>query len=128
MSAHRRYTWEHRPADPTDARMLAGRCAVVLEEACTNRPQFFSEPNVTGSRFGILQFSVTITSKDQWRIRWRARKLLADIQLATDVPLRLISEVSVLRREPHNHPNRGARWLQRRSPSSSRTDSPSSPV
>lgn len=128
MSAHRRYTWEHRPADPADAGTLAARCHIVLTEACASRPQFFSEPEVTGSRFGILRFSITISSKDQWRIRWRARKLLADVQLATDVPLRLISEVSVLRREPHNHPNRGARWQRRRSPSSSRTDSPSSPV
>jgi hypothetical protein len=124
MPTHRRYTWEHRPADPLDAGTLAARCALVLLEACTNRPQFFSEPQVTGSLFGILQFSITISSKDQWRVRWRARKLLSDVQLGTDVPITLISEVSVLRREPHNHPNRGARWQLRRLPSSTRTDSP----
>lgn len=128
MPAHRRYTWEHRPSDPADAATLAARCAIVLKEACTNRPQFFSNPKVTGSLLGILQFSVTISSKDQWRCSWRARKLLADVQLGADIPLRLVSEVSVLRLPPHQHPNRGSRWLQRRSPSSSRTDSPSSPV
>lgn len=128
MACHRRYIWEHRPSDPLDAGILAAQAARVLAKASEDRPHFFSETQVTGSRFGILQFSVTISSKDQWRVRYRARKLLAEIQLATKVPLRLISEVSVLRKEPHNHPNRGARWRGRSTRSSTRTDSPSSPT
>lgn len=128
MPCHRRYTWEHRPTDPVDAGRLAIKARDTLRAACTNYPQFFSEPTVTGSKFGILQFAVTVSSKDQWRVRWRARKLLAEIQLVTRVPLTLISEISVLRREPHNHPNRGARWRGRSSRSSTKTVSPSSPV
>ena len=113
MAAHRRYTWEHRPADPLDAEALTDQVARTLRDACKSRPQFFSGASVTGSRFGILQFSVTISSKDQWRVRWRARRILAEIQLATSVPLRLVSEVSVLRREPHQHPNRAMRWRRK---------------
>lgn len=128
MACHRIYTWEHRPADPLDAGRLAAEATRVLLKACEDKPQFFSVPQVTGSRFGILRFSIMISSKNQWRCSWRARKLLAEIQLATKVPLRFISEVSVLRKEPHNHPGRGARWQGRSMRSSTRTDSPSSPT
>lgn len=128
MPCHRRYTWEHRPHDRDDAEKLTAAVTRVLRQHCEDWPQWFSLPQVTGSRFGILQFEVTVSSKDQWRVRQRARKLLAEIQLATSVPLRLISEVQVLRPEPHDHPNRGARWRARRSLSSTRTDSPPSPM
>lgn len=128
MPCHRRYTWEHRPRDTADAEHLAAACVRVLKEACEGKPQFFSLPTVTGSVYGILRFEVTISSKDQWRCAWRARKLLAEIQLATSVPLRLISEVSVTRPEPHQHPNRGGRWRARSSRSSGRTGSPPCPT
>jgi len=109
-ATRRRFTWQHDPDEPRDAEFLAAQCMNILNSFCAEWPQWFSDPEVTGFGFGVLQFAVTVESRDQWWVAKRAKRVLAAVQAFTEVPITLVSEVSVSRLPPHDH--RGRRWLE----------------
>ena len=114
MPTSRRYTWLYRVDDhPTvrDPVELGEQALKFLTESCLLTPQFYSDPEIKGGAFGLVQISLTVTSDHQWRIRWRLRhKLLPALALAIGVyPIHLM-QVEESKLPPHRHPNRAARW------------------
>lgn len=113
MAASRRYGWLWHPFDMgnVDLDAVAEKAFVFLTERCDEEPQFYSDPEISGTAFGFLVIHLTIHAKDQWRVPWRVRhKLLPALRVATGIPVAELDVVEEVRPFPHNHPNRAARW------------------
>ena len=111
MWTHRRYTWRYVPDIATDAEVLGVQVRAVLETVMEEFPQNFYNAEIRGMAFGVLEFEVVVTDRDQWWVGRRARILLEEFSKFTDVPLQLVSEEKV-KKPAHMH--RGARWLRAR--------------
>lgn len=115
MAARRRYTWIWQPlAVPCPWLDVAATAAEeVLADLCETQPQFYSEPQVTGTAFGFVEIHLTVSAKDQWKIPWRVRrKLLPHLAAAMAIHPMDLEQRSSEKLPPHRHPSRGARWRQ----------------
>lgn len=110
MWTHRRFTWRYTPKDPADLVALVREVAQVLGRKCQETPQFYHDALIGGMSFGILQFSVTISDRDQWWVVRRARFLVDAIRRDTRLPLDLVSEEQA---KLPVHMNRGKWHLKR---------------
>lgn len=110
MWCHRRFTWRYTCGASERAFVLAAQVREVLEQALTDTPQFYRDAAITGMAFGVLEFQVTISDRDQWWVARRARFLLDQLRKRTEVPLLLVAEEKV-KLVPHN--NRGKYRLRR---------------
>ena len=111
MWTHRRYIWRYTPDVPTDAEDMAVQVRAVLDNVLEEFPKNFYDAVIRGMSFGVLEFEVVITDRDQWWVGRRARILLTEFSKLTDVPLELVSEETA-KKPPH--PHRGKRWLRAR--------------
>jgi hypothetical protein len=110
MPATRRlYTWSWRPPEPRDADYLCHQVQRVVDEFLTDWPSWYSDGSVSGGSFGLVAFSVVVTSRDQWWVAKRVRRLLTAVSLHTEVPVLLLNEHCV-KLPPHTH--RGKRYLE----------------
>lgn len=109
MWTHRRFTWRYTCDAPEQAFQLASQVKEVLESAL-DQPQFFRDAAITGMAFGVLEFEITISNRDQWYVAIKARELIDELRKRTDVPLELVSEERV-KLSPHG--NRGKYRLRR---------------
>jgi hypothetical protein len=116
VAASRRYGWFWGPSPLTrpDLDGTQKRTDEFLAELCEKEPQFYSDPETSGTAFGFLVIHLTVHAKDQWRVPWRVRrKLLPALRVATGIPLDELDVVEEVRPVPHNHPNRAARWKKK---------------
>ena len=110
MWTHRRFTWRYIPKDQTDLDPLVRQVAGVLGHLCGDTPQFYHDAKIQGMSFGVLEFAVTISDRDQWWVTRRARFLVDAVRRETDLPLNLVNEERV-KLPPHK--NRGKYRLRR---------------
>lgn len=109
-------TWEYSPTASQDPGEIAAMIRRTLDEFCQDWGQYYADPGVDGWELGRIQFGVTVTSRDQWWVGRRAKRVLSAIRAFTDVDIDLVKQVSVDRLPPHDH--RSAAWLEEhRSPS-----------
>lgn len=107
--SRRRYTWEYRPEVSSTAQKLSDQVADVLGEFCESWPQFYSDAEVDGWGFGVVRFSLTVYSRDQWWVGRRALRVLSAVRVFTKIPVTQINLVSVNRLPPHDHRGRAYR-------------------
>jgi hypothetical protein len=110
MWCHRRFTWHYTCNASEQAFALALQVRGVLEQLVAETPQFFHDAAVTGMAFGVLEFQVTISDRDQWWVARRARFLVDALRQQTELPLMLVNEQKA---KLSPHPNRGKYRLRR---------------
>jgi hypothetical protein len=106
---HRRYMWRWTPPTPADAEVFGDQARAVLQVALDEFPVNYSAAVVRGMAFGVLEFAIVISDRDQWWVGRRARLLVEELAKGTEIPLELVS-VDKVKLEPHMH--RGRRWLR----------------
>lgn len=110
MWCHRRFTWRYTCNTSDQVTLLASQVQEVLQEALDATPQFYRDAEITGMAFGILEFGVIISDRDQWWVGRRARFLVDEFRKHTKLPLEQVSEERV---KLPPHPNRGKYRLRR---------------
>lgn len=110
MWTHRRFTWRYTPHTKTDLTPLVAQVCAMVGALVQATPQFYRDAKIGGMAFGVLEFSVTISDRDQWWVGRRARLLVDKIRTETSIPLDLVIEVS---EKLPVHMNRG-KWHLRR--------------
>lgn len=104
----RRFLWHYWPEVAQDAEFLAGQVQVVLDRFCDEWPEYYSDRMVHGYSLGLVEFAVTVTSRDQWWVAKRVRRLLTALK-ATELPVLDLFEQS-FKLAPHTH--RGKTYLE----------------
>lgn len=110
MWTHRRFTWRYTCDRPEQALALAGQVKAVVEDLMVATPQFYRDGSITGMAYGMLEFALTVSDRDQWWVARRARFLVDELRKRTELPLNLVSEERV---KLAPHPFRGKYRLRR---------------
>lgn len=110
MWTHRRFIWRYTCDAPEQAFLLATQVRDVLQAALSDTPQFYRDAAITGMAFGVLEFEIVISDRDQWWVGRRARSLIDELRKHTQLPLEQVSEEKV-KLVPHM--NRGKYRLRR---------------
>jgi hypothetical protein len=113
VAASRRYTWRWQPPTYPCDRLdeVAGRAQAELDVQCLQAPQYYSDPSVTGTPFGFVEITLTVSAKGHWKIPWRIRQhLLPQLRVSAGLKAGELEEVGWERLPPHRHPHRAARW------------------
>lgn len=100
MTTHRRYYFVH------DGQWDAGhdRVREELDRQCV-RNWWYNNPEVLGEPFGLLEFRVTVSAEDQWRVHTRAMALARTLYAVSGKDVREIPTPFWEPLEPHT--NRG---------------------
>jgi len=105
----RRFLWHYPAPVAQDAEYVCAQVRRVLTHFATEWPQWYADPHVTGQAFGLVEFGITVFSRDQWWVAKRVRRLLTALRNDTEMFMGAVFEASE-KLPPHEH--RGKTYLE----------------